>query len=307
MDIFTYINSSLLISHRPPNSSQTDKTVYATCADIPAALIFYLSLQFLNLFLGIPANVMVLWLIQKKRRESSTSDIFIAHLAVLDMFFCLVPPLNFASIVYLTTSTNWYILRFFYGVKDFSPLFLSCISLDRYMAVMHPIIFTKLKDTWHRPVSVGVSWFLILVHSAGKCVGIIPNFDKVFTVTILAVFVFMVFCNISILWALRQSAPGRDKRHPIKKKACKMVLIILMIIVFSYLPPVALFPFKDYFSPDIFDCSIQYIAFGFMDVSSISQPILYLSQGKLPAALACCCSSVENDTERANAEGPANA
>ncbi|XP_065111001.1 uracil nucleotide/cysteinyl leukotriene receptor-like [Paramisgurnus dabryanus] len=304
MDNFTYINSSLLISHRPLNSSQTDKTVYAICAHIPAGLFFYLSLGFLNMFLGIPGNVIVLWLIQKKRRESSTSDIFIAHLSVLDVCFCLIFPLEFASIVYLTTSTNWYVLRFFYGVKDFSPLFLSCISLDRYLAVMHPIIFTKLKDTWHRPVCIGVTWFVILVCSAGKCVGTFPDFDRVFTVMILTVFVFMVFCNISILRALRQSAPGRDKRHPIKKKACKMVLIILMIVVFNYLPPVVLYPFQDYFSPDIFKCYIQYIVFGFMDLSSVIQPILYLSQGKLPA---CCCSGVENDTERANADSPANA
>ncbi|XP_016410557.1 proteinase-activated receptor 3 [Sinocyclocheilus rhinocerous] len=293
LELFRFINSSLLISQRPLNISSAEKTVYHSCTDMPAVLIFYLVLQFINMFLGIPTNIMVLWLIRKNKGDSSTSDIFIVHLAVLDMFFCLIPPLELANIVYLTTSSTWYVLRFFYGIKDLSPLFLSCICLDRYMAVLHPITFTKLKDKRHRSVCAGIVWFITLVYAAAKCVGNIPNFEKVFTVMILAAFAFMLFCNISVLWALRQSAPGRDERHPVKKKAFKMVLIILAIIVFNYFPPVALFPFREYFSPDVFRCYIHYIAFGFMDISSSIQPVLYLSREKLPKTLRCCSKNTE--------------
>ncbi|XP_065140048.1 hydroxycarboxylic acid receptor 3 [Paramisgurnus dabryanus] len=301
MEMFRYINSSLLIIHRPLNASQADQTVYATCADMPAAIFFYLVLQFINIFLGIPANIMVLWLIRNNKGDSSTSDIFIVHLAVLDTCFCLIPPLEFANIVYLTTNSTWYVLRFFYGIKDSSPLFLSCICLDRYMAVLHPITFTKLKDKWHRSVCACIVWLITLVYTAAKCVGKIQNFEKAFNIMILTTFAFMVFCNISILWALRQSAMGRDERHPVKKKAFKMVIIILAIIVVNYFPPVALFPFQVYFSPDVFRCYIHYIAFGFMDISSSIQPVLYLSREKFPAAPVCGCSCVEKKTEHPNA------
>ncbi|XP_067293639.1 proteinase-activated receptor 3-like [Pseudorasbora parva] len=273
-ELFRFDNS-------PLNISPAEQTVYAKCAHMPAVLIFYLVLQFINMLLGIPANIMVLWLIWKNKGDSSTSDIFIVHLAILDIFFCLIPPLELANLVYLTTSSNWYVLLFFYGVKDSSPLFLSCICLDRYMAVCHPITFTKLKDKWHRSVCAGAVWLAILAYAAAKCVGNIPHFEKAFTVMIVAAFAFMLFCNVSILWALRQSAPGRDESHPVKKKAFKMVLIILAIIVFNYFPPVALFPFKEYFSPEVFFCYIHYIAFGFMDISSSIQPVLYLSWEKL--------------------------
>ncbi|XP_073677625.1 proteinase-activated receptor 3-like [Garra rufa] len=293
LELFRFINSSLLIKQRPLNISSAEKTVYAGCADMTAVLIFYLVLQFINVFLGIPANIMVLWLIRKNKGDSSTSDIFIIQLAVLDTIFCLIPPLELANIVYLNNSSTWYVLRFFYGVKDSSPLFLSCICLDRYMAVRHPITFTNLKGKRHRSVCAGVVWFIILVYAALKCVGNIPNFDKVFTVMILAAFTFMLFCNISILWALRQSAPGRDERHPVKKKAFKMVLIILAIIVVNYLPPVALFPFREYFNPDVFRCYIHCIAFSFVDISSSIQPVLYLSREKLPNALLCCSKNAE--------------
>ncbi|XP_072516374.1 proteinase-activated receptor 3 [Salminus brasiliensis] len=294
METATYINNSLFLTYRPLNASMADKTVYETCRHMPEVILFYLGLQFINMFLGIPANLMVLWLIFKNKGDSSTSDIFIIHLAVLDTFFCLIPPLELANLVYLTTSSTWYVLRFFYGVKDSSPLFLSCICLDRYMAVRHPITFTKLKDRPHRPVCAGVMWLITLVYAVLKCVGTIPSFEKVFTIMILAAFAFMVFCNISILWALQQSGPGRDEMHPVKKRAFKMVLIILAIIVFNYFPPVALFPFQAYFSPEVFKCYIHYIAFGFMDISSSIQPMLYLSR-EPPKCPACCCKGCTND------------
>ncbi|XP_051806720.1 proteinase-activated receptor 3 [Acanthochromis polyacanthus] len=288
-----YINSTLLfLTQRPLNYTVPEKTVYENCKDMPAALIWYLALQFTNMFLGIPANLMVLWLIHKNKGDSSTSDIFILHLAILDVLFCLIPPLELANIVFLTTRSTWYVLRFFYGMKDSSPLFLSCICLDRYMAVIHPITFTELKDRQHRAVLAIVVWLITLAYATAKCVGNIYNFEKVFTAMILAAFAFMVFCNIAILWALRQSGPGRDEMHPVKKKAFKMVLVILAIIVFNYFPPVALFPFQEYFSPDVFRCYIHYVAFGLMDFSSTIQPMLYLSKEKLSCGLSCCQTSI---------------
>ncbi|XP_077354157.1 proteinase-activated receptor 3 [Festucalex cinctus] len=289
---FLFLNSSVLfISQRPVNATPWEHTVYEGCREMPAVLIWYLGLQFVNMFLGIPANIMVLWLIRKNKGDSSTSDIFILHLAVLDVLFCLIPPLELANIVFLTTSSTWYVLRFFYGMKDSSPLFLSCICLDRYVAVVHPITFTELKDRQHRAGLAMLVWLVTLAYAAAKCVGRIVNFEKVFTAMILAAFAFMVFCNIAILWALRQSGPGRDEMHPVKKRAFKTVLIILVIIVFNYFPPVALFPFQHYFSPDVFRCYIHYVAFGLMDFSSSIQPLLYLSKGKV-ACPGCCQANV---------------
>nr|XP_020456505.1 proteinase-activated receptor 3-like [Monopterus albus] len=284
-----HINSSVLIVfYRPLNITTGEQTLYEQCKDMPAVLIWYLCLQFFNMFVGIPANLMVLWLIHKNKGDSSTSDIFILHLAVLDVFFCAVPPLELTNLVFITTKSTQCIQRFFDGVIESSLLFHSCICLDRYVAVVHPITFTKLKDRNHRAVLVTVIWLLTLAYAAAKCVGNITHFYIVFAAMILTAFPFMVFCNISILRVLRKSGPGRDEMHPVKKRAFKIVLLILAIIMFNYLPLVVLFPFRKYFSPDVFRCYIHYIAFGLMDLSSSIQPLLYLSKEKLPWCLNCC-------------------
>ncbi|XP_023674366.2 hydroxycarboxylic acid receptor 2-like [Paramormyrops kingsleyae] len=284
-----YINNSVIQISKGFNASGREVTIFKQCEHMPAIILFYLGLQFVNMFLGIPANLMVLWLLHKNKADSSTSDIFTWHLAVLDTLFCLILPLELANITYLTSSSPWYVLRFFYGIKDSSSLFLSCICLDRYMAVVHPITFAALKDRQHRSVCAAVVWVLTLAYAAAKCVGTIVKFEKAFTVMILANFTIMLFCNISILFTLRRSGPARDVMHPVKKKAFKMVLIILTVIIFNYLPPVALFPFQDYFSHDVFHCYIYYLAFGFMDISITIQPMLYLSKEKLSCPPRCCC------------------
>ncbi|XP_061118027.1 proteinase-activated receptor 3-like [Conger conger] len=289
MEIF-YFNSSILNIHKPSNSSGGwgEMTLYEQCKHMPEGLIFYLILQFINMFLGIPANLMVLWLLHKNKGDSSSSDIFILHLAILDTFFCLSPPLELANIIFLNTNNKtWDVLNFFYGVKDCSLLFLSCICLDRYMAVLHPITFTELKDRSHRTVCATVAWLVTIAYGVTRCVGNIPNFRRVFIVMLLAAFAFMFFCNVAILRALRQSGPGRDEMHPVKKRAFKMVLIILGIIVFNYFPPVALFPFQEYFSLDENYCYVYPLAFSFMDISSSIQPVLYLSR-EIPRVLCCC-------------------
>lgn len=290
MDNF-YNSTGLSISHGPTNDTNHEMTLYERCKDLNAVLIWYLILGSFNMFLGIPANLTVLWLIRKNKADSSTADMYILHLAVLDILFCLSFPLELANIIFLTTSSTWYVLRFFYGIKDTSPLLLSCICLDRYIAVVHPITFTKIQDRKHRTVLVIVVWLMILAYSAAKCaVGstVTVDFDRIFIGIILTVFSFMVYCNIAILLVLRQSGPGRDEMHPVKKRAFKLVLIILAIIVFNYFPPVALFPFQNCFSEDVFLCYIHHFAFGLLNISSSIQPVLYLSKAKLPWGFDCC-------------------
>ncbi|XP_066559065.1 somatostatin receptor type 2-like [Amia ocellicauda] len=273
-----YTNSTLF-NYSIPNITGRPWSAFVGCEEMVAGVLFGLTVQILNCLMGIPANMMVLWLLVRNKGESSTSDIFIFNLALLDVFFVIMVPLDVVNVFFLNNKQVWGVQMFVYGVKDMGgPLFLSCICLDRYIAVIHPITFTRFKDHKYRAALSVVVLVITFAYAIAKAIGGISHFEKIFTVIVLTTFTFMVFCNISILWALKRSGPGKDEMHPMKKKAFKMVLSILAILVFNFLPPVALFPFQDYYSAAVFRCYIQPFAFNFVNISSCTQPLLYLSR-----------------------------
>ncbi|XP_054866767.1 G-protein coupled receptor 4-like [Amphiprion ocellaris] len=163
-----------------------------------------------------------------------------------------------------------------------------CISLDRYIAVVHPVLFAGIRDNKFR---IGVSvvvWGLILAYGLTKCTLGAMSVNEVFSGVILFAFAVMVFCNISVIWVLRRSVVGKEEMHPVKKKAFKMVLIILAIIVANYLPPVALMPFASYYSFLVFRCQISISVFSIMDLSCSVEPLLYIT--KMERVDGRCCS-----------------
>lgn len=146
------------------------------------------------------------------------------------------------------------------------------------MAVVHPVLFTGIRDN---KIRIGISvlvWGLILAYGLTKCILGVMSVNEIFSGVILFAFAVMVFCNISIIWVLRRSVVGKEDMHPVKKKAFKMVLIILAIIVANYLPPVALMPFVSYYSFMVFRCQISISVFSIMDLSCSIEPLLYITK-----------------------------
>ncbi|XP_061079276.1 G-protein coupled receptor 183-like [Conger conger] len=285
-------NGTFIPSSPPPqnNSSTNDKpfSVFDGCEEMIEGVLFDLAVQVFNVFLGLPANFMVLVILVRNRREASTSDIFIFLLAIMDAYFGIMVPFSFLNLYLWKSKEGWRAIKFMYGVKDTSgPLFLSCICLDRFLAVLFPITFSRLKAHKYRVGCSVVVLLLTFSYAAAKAVGGLPNFEKVFTSEILAAFMLMVLCNGSILWALKRSRAGKDEMHPMKKKAFKMVLSILCIIIFNYLPPVALFPFQDHYTPDVFRCYVQPAGFSFVNISCSMQPLIYLSRVENLPCLQC--------------------
>lgn len=293
-----------VLTTRLPLNLSTDKnvtikpfSVFDGCDHQREAILFDLTLQCINVVVGIPANLLVIAILIHNRKDPSTSDIFLGCLAFMDIYFGVMTPFNFANLYYWHSKDVWSAIKFSYGVKDTSgPLFLSCICLDRFVAVLLPVLFGQLKHIKYRLSLTVLVFCLTFAYSAAKMVGGLPNFEKVFTGEILATFVWMVICNGSILWALKKSpGVGKDEMHPLKKKAFKTVVYILLIVIFNYLPPVALFPFEDYYSPDVFRCYIQPVGFAFLNISSTIQPLVYLVRlEKVPfvsdTCVAKCCS-----------------
>ncbi|MED6254220.1 hypothetical protein ATANTOWER_020020 [Ataeniobius toweri] len=285
------------------NSTVKPFSVFDGCERYIEAIMFDLTIQTFNVIVGIPANLLVIAILIHNRKEPSTSDLFLGCLAFMDAYFGSMTPLSFLNIYLWHSKEVWSAIKFSYGVKDTSgPLFLSCICLDRFVAVLFPITFGQLKPIKYRLSLTLLVICLTLAYSTAKMVGGLPNFEKVFTFEVLVVFSWMVVCNASILWVLKKPrGAGKDDMHPMKKKAFKMVLSILCIIVFNYLLLVALFPFEDHYTPDVFRCYVQPVGFAFLNISSTIQPLVYLCRlEKVPFLPDAClkkltfCITTEN-------------
>lgn len=266
----------------PPLWYQFDK-----CAEAPYAFVFYFVVKVFNLALGFPSNMLVMWLIATRKSEGCTSDVFIFSLAALDAFFCLMTPVDLFNRLYLDHWGIWHLQSFAYGVKDMAPLFLTCICLDRYVAIVHPIMFTNVLNNRIRMGISAFVWMLLLAYSLAKSLLGALSITEVFSGLILTAFFIMVFCNIAILWVLRRSVAGKEVMNPVKKKAFKMVLILLAIIVVNYLPPVSLMPFAATYTFVQLNCQISVSVFSIMDLSSTIEPILYIS--KMDRLNSCSC------------------
>lgn len=305
------LNSTSLPVQHPLNTTADINgtkpfSVFECCEQLVEGILFDLTLQCINVIVGIPANLLVIAILISNRKEPTTSDIFLGCLAFMDIYFGVMTPLGILNLYHWHSKGVWSSLKFSYGVKDTSgPLFLSCICLDRFVAVLFPVSFGQLKHIKYRLSLTVLVFCLTFAYSAAKVVGGLPNFEKVFTGEILTTFAWMIVCNSSILWALKKSCGvGKDEMHPMKKKAFKTVLYILNIIVCNYLPPVVLFPFEDYYSPDVFRCYIQPVGFAFLNISSTIQPLVYLVRlDKVPflpdTCLKKCCVCVSSKINNA--------
>ncbi|XP_077478490.1 proteinase-activated receptor 2 [Stigmatopora argus] len=94
---------------------------------------------------GLPANAMAVWVFLFRTKKKHPSSIYMANLALADLFFVIWTPLKIA---YHLNNNNWtygeglckVLVGFFYGNMYCSMAFIACISVQRYQAVVYPLV-----------------------------------------------------------------------------------------------------------------------------------------------------------------------
>ncbi len=168
------------------------------------------------------------------------------------------------------------------------PLFQCLICVERYLAVVHPVIFLKYKPLRYRVICCTVVW-IITLGSCMCCIFTIISHYIVylwfFSTQFLLFLSIQLFCLVAVLRALKQSGPGERVRggkeeNNMKRRAFHLILITTVTMIIMYAP----FSISGFFV--IF--SQQYIKelfyFGFIcfALASFVQPVLYLHRvGKL--------------------------
>ncbi|XP_058474203.1 coagulation factor II (thrombin) receptor-like 1, tandem duplicate 1 [Solea solea] len=93
---------------------------------------------------GLPTNALAIWVFLFRTKEKHPSSIYMANLALADLLFVIWIPLKIA---YHFNGNNWIygeglckvLVAFFYGNMYCSIAFITCISVQRYWAVVSPL------------------------------------------------------------------------------------------------------------------------------------------------------------------------
>ncbi|XP_044301854.1 proteinase-activated receptor 3 [Varanus komodoensis] len=117
---------------------------------------------------GVPSNAIILWMLFFRIRSVRTA-IFYTNLAISDFIFCLVLPFK---IVYHLNGNNWIFgetmcritTAIFYGNMYCSTLLLACISISRYIAIVHPFTYRNLPKRPLATLACGIVWTIVLLY-----------------------------------------------------------------------------------------------------------------------------------------------
>ncbi|XP_071392756.1 uracil nucleotide/cysteinyl leukotriene receptor-like [Centroberyx affinis] len=248
----------------------------------------------INSFLGLVTNCWFLKLVTGGSLVQINQEMLSINLAIMEVIYCLLSPLLVLNIIVFVNQTilrcSWYI----YGLVNIGrPFFQSCICVERYLAVVHPVVFLRYKPLRYRVACSALVWLATLILAI--LYGLNPCIE--FTATIfIIVLITDVFCCISILLVLRRDGPGegmkdrnKDRKNggkTMKDRASQTVLIILAIFAINYIPVImGAVAYYIGISSWSYDCVVMSLTFSFCLLGSFTQPLLYLHKaGKLP----CC-------------------
>ncbi|KAM9843898.1 somatostatin receptor type 5 [Aulostomus maculatus] len=219
--------------------------------------------------IGLGGNTLVIHIVLHYSKIESVTNIYILNLAIADELFMLGLP--FLAIQ--NTLQSWPFGSFMCrlvmtvdSINQFTSIFcLTVMSIDRYLAVVHPIRSSK----WRRPqvakVVNGTIWalsFLVVLpvvifaniqKAGGTCNIAWPQPENIWstvfivytsTVGFFCPLLIICLCYLLIVFKIRSSGKKvhatSTKRRKSERKVTRMVVIVVAVFVFCWLPFYAL-------------------------------------------------------------------
>ncbi|KAJ7988562.1 hypothetical protein DPEC_G00324850 [Dallia pectoralis] len=110
----------------------------------PLTTVFLPVVYIVVFAVGLPTNAMAIWVFLFRTKKKHPASIYMANLALSDLLFVIWTPLKIA---YHLNGNNWIygeamckvLVGFFYGNMYCSILFITCLSVQRYWVVAHPL------------------------------------------------------------------------------------------------------------------------------------------------------------------------
>ncbi|XP_046704782.1 P2Y purinoceptor 4 isoform X2 [Silurus meridionalis] len=215
--------------------------------------------------LGLLLNSVAMWMFLTKMRPWNTSTVYMFHLALSDMLYVLSLP---TLIYYYANRSHWPFgeglckaVRFlFYANLYCSILFLTCISVHRYMGVCHPIRSLTLSKPRNAHMVCGLVWAAVitclipniifvtisqrdndtLCHDTSKpsdFENYVTYSSVVMTLLFGVPFVIIMVCYCLMARALCQPKQlFANQRVKSRRKSIKLIIIVLVVFAVSFVP-----------------------------------------------------------------------
>ncbi len=239
----------------------------------------------ISFLFGLPTHSFVTWLIITGTGSGVASEFFILNLSVCEIGINLN---RFVHAILHWSLSHPTLTLFFVGFTITGrPLFQCLMCVERYLAVVHPVIFLKYKPLRYRVICCTVAW-VICLGSCFVCMYTLGEEDQhlytwFFSLQFLLFFFIQLFCLVTVLRALKQSGPGdrkKEEENHIKRRAFDLILITTASMAITYGPSIITgclaIMIKQLIHTIWFIGSFFYVLGGFV------QPVLYLHRaGKL--------------------------
>lgn len=249
--------------------------------------LFVLPFCMLVLFQGLQR-----WRDQHSNKINSNFHLFTYHLAAIEIigiFGCII--------IFCGSETNFQLLMemgnvlfVFTSVGQMFFHFLS--SVERYLAVIHPIYYRTLTDAKAiriRNVAIGCAWAMsFAIPFLSYISGPLPIVCTAFIVMLY--FVVFMFLSISVVCAMTDKGPGREvgttESFGPKLRAFYSILVILGLTFLRFVGHLVLVIFLIFsYVGKAGPCAFSLADFWFGLPSSLVLPLLYLRKA---GKLRCC-------------------
>ncbi|XP_044307006.1 lysophosphatidic acid receptor 6-like [Varanus komodoensis] len=281
--------------------------------------------------LSLASNGVALWSCWASRAQAPPIMIFIYNLIVIDLLFAFSLPLQ---AVYHARRNDWpfgeglcKVTNALFLANMFScTLFLACICLERYVAIIHPVRYLRLRWPLYRVLLSMAIWSLVgiglLILFSKKTVtrrftngntACMENFPAqvwsgglaamVLTCSALGFFVpflTIIICSIVIARRIMNLPQGSAQASSLRRRSLHTLLMVTGLLTFCFLPfhtihslhtlaRIGILP-----APGLlyFTCSAQRAAMALASINSALDPLVYYFNTKPANRKLPCCATV---------------
>ncbi|XP_051955260.1 uncharacterized protein LOC127624518 [Xyrauchen texanus] len=257
------------------NSTTPEASTNSTTHTLEMEKGLQFCLNIINFLFGLLTHSYVIWLIVT--RSGIAQAFFILSLSICESCVCL-NCLFIALSIWISSLDILYIVNFLTGLSITGrPLFQCLMCVERYLAVVHPVIFLKCKPLRYRVICSTVASIICL----GSCLLCMHLFvlhtsnalTWFYSMQFIFFFSIQLFCCSAVLRALKQSGPGergreREEKIHMKRKAFYFILITTVNVVIIYVPLIIYGFFTILTQQEskglLFTCSLCYMLAGFV-------------------------------------------